>query len=82
MISPYAEDVIFENEFKDDVEHENLTLGLLSLAQGYIFAGLAEYRKMVRKKTHNDILAQQSFDFIWHLVQERANEIKKEVFEE
>ena len=82
MISENADDVVFENEFIDDVEHESLTFGLLSLAQGYVFAGLAEYRKMVKNKTHNDILAQQSMNFIQDLVVKRAQEIKREVFEE
>jgi hypothetical protein len=82
MLSENADDVVFENEFVDDVKHEERTFGLLSLAQGYVFAGLAEYRKMVKDKTHNDILAQKSLDFMQDLVVKRAQEIKKEVFVE
>ena len=82
MISPHADNVIFENEFADDTEHERNTFTLLSLAQGYVFAGLSEYRKMVKEKTNNDILAQKSFDFMWDMVQNRAKEIKEQVFEE
>lgn len=82
MISPHADDVFFEHEFVDDVEHERNVFALLSLAQGYVFAGLSEYRKMVKEKTHNDILAQKSLDFMWDLVQNHAKEIKEQVFEE
>ena len=82
MISPHADNVVFEHEFVDDVEHERNIFTLLSLAQGYVFAGLSEYRKMVKEKTHNDILAQKSLDSMWDLVQNRAKEIKEQVFEE
>ncbi len=45
MLSEHGDNVVFENDFINDVEHEARTFGLLSLAQGYVFAGLAEYRK-------------------------------------
>ena len=82
MVSPDADDVVFEHEFIDDVEHERYMYTLLSLAQGYVFAGLAAYRKMVKEKTHNDILAQKSLDFIQDLVVKRAQEVKRKALEE
>jgi hypothetical protein len=82
MLSRESSDVIFENEFVNDVPHEEDTFELLSLAQGYVFVGLTEYRNMVRRETHNDILAQQSLDFIWDLVQKRAKEIKEQAYAE
>jgi hypothetical protein len=41
-----------------------------------------EYRKMIKDETHNDILAQKSLDFMQDLIVKRAQEIKREVFEE
>ena len=41
-----------------------------------------EYRKMIKDETHNDILAQKSLDFMQNLIVKRAQEIKREVFEE
>jgi hypothetical protein len=51
MLSEHGDNVVFENDFINDVEHEARTFGLLSLAQGYVFAGLAEYRKMIKDET-------------------------------
>ena len=51
----------------------------LSTAQGYVFAGLAAYRRMVMDATDNDITAQKSLNFMWDLVQKRAKEIKEQV---
>ena len=41
-----------------------------------------EYRKMIKDETRNDILAQKSLDFMQDLIVKRAQEIKREVFEE
>lgn len=37
---------------------------------------------MIKDETHNDILAQKSLDFMQDLIVKRAQEIKREVFEE
>ncbi len=50
--------------------------------QGKRHEQVYEYRKMIKDETHNDILAQISPDFMQNLIVKRAQEIKREVFEE